>query len=591
MQISAAEQIVVNTEVQYMGSLKRNQRNEKMAVNHDDKRMIAPSRRYTNTGAAVSEYINVVIGIAIASILAIAVYGGVTQEQGSRIAMEMSGQEGVYDPSISNNGEGGYLGGSGAYAGGRSGSGPNNTGSNNSGSTSNPNPSNGGSSNNTPGNNTPPNGSSGGESSGAPGGSVGAPGGSTGPGTTPVTDPDGNPDNNPGNSITNPDTGGEVDSTPTPAPEPESPAFFSADGLGDFADGLWDGLKTQGAGLLEMILNPIDTATNFYTLGKALITDPAATLAAIRDELGQDLDAILSGDPREIGRIIGENVSPASIARIAGRLSHIARRFDNERPNIDCGRRSSFSGDTLVWTPSGLKPIRDIRVGDKVLARNDESYIDSYQKVIELYGRQVSHYYEVQLDSKTIQTTDEHPFWQQGKGWGKAQDLVEGEVLATATSDLTIRRVQRINQPLKVYNFSVANDHTYFVGEYGLWVHNMNKPCDIDKEIESEAPRKADDLAGGPLENATRVSGRFQLEGGPPNGVLYRSDNQNNITSYIVYDDVGNAVKRVDVTGAAHNGIPTPHVLDYGRNTLPDGTIRVQTPRGDPRPARLDEYP
>ena len=98
-----------------MSHLKRNQHSEKITVKHD-KKMMAPSRRYANTGAAVSEYINVVIGIAIASILAIAVYGGVTQEQGSRIAMEMSGQEGVYNPSVTNNGEGGYLGGSAAYS-------------------------------------------------------------------------------------------------------------------------------------------------------------------------------------------------------------------------------------------------------------------------------------------------------------------------------------------------------------------------------------------------------------------------------------------------------------------------------------------
>jgi hypothetical protein len=106
-------------------------------------------------------------------------------------------------------------------------------------------------------------------------------------------------------------------------------------------------------------------------------------------------------------------------------------------------------------------------------------------------------------------------------------------------------------------------------------------------------PRKVGNLAGGPLENATQTRGRFQLEGGPANGVLYRADDQGNITSYIVYDNDGLAIKRVDVTGAAHAGsIPTPHVLDYGRNTLPNGTVRVHTPRGSmPRPANPDEIP
>lgn len=104
-------------------------------------------------------------------------------------------------------------------------------------------------------------------------------------------------------------------------------------------------------------------------------------------------------------------------------------------------------------------------------------------------------------------------------------------------------------------------------------------------------PRTVGNLKGGPLENATQVRGKFNLESGPPNGTVYRADNRGNITSYATYDSDGRILTRVDVTGATHNGIPTPHVVEYGRNTLPDGSIRVQTPRRDPRPANPDEIP
>lgn len=50
-------------------------------------------------------------------------------------------------------------------------------------------------------------------------------------------------------------------------------------------------------------------------------------------------------------------------------------------------------------------------------------------------------------------------------------------------------------------------------------------------------------------------------------------------------------MKRVDVAGAAHYGVPTQHVLEYGRNHLPDDSIRVQTPRTDPRFAIREEIP
>ncbi|WP_164341921.1 hemagglutinin repeat-containing protein [Pseudomonas viridiflava] len=107
------------------------------------------------------------------------------------------------------------------------------------------------------------------------------------------------------------------------------------------------------------------------------------------------------------------------------------------------------------------------------------------------------------------------------------------------------------------------------------------------------APRNASDLAGGPLQNAAQISGRFKLDGGPVNGTVYRADNQGNITSYAVYDSAGMIVKRVDVTGVAHANVQTPHVIEYGRNKLPDGTIRVQSPSTKlaPRPAKSDEIP
>jgi filamentous hemagglutinin len=107
------------------------------------------------------------------------------------------------------------------------------------------------------------------------------------------------------------------------------------------------------------------------------------------------------------------------------------------------------------------------------------------------------------------------------------------------------------------------------------------------------AVRNAQHLDGGPLEDATQISGRFKLDDGPPNGKLYRADNQGNITSYAVYDSAGMILKRVDVIGAAHAGVETPHVIEYGRNSLPDGSIRVQSPSTKlaPRSANLDEIP
>lgn len=77
------------------------------------------------------------------------------------------------------------------------------------------------------------------------------------------------------------------------------------------------------------------------------------------------------------------------------------------------------------------------------------------------------------------------------------------------------------------------------------------------------------------IANATQVSGKFSLNGANPREVRYRMD-RDSITSYIVYDDNGRAIKRVDLTGKAHASILTPHVVEYKHNKNPTGDIFVQ---------------
>lgn len=86
-----------------------------------------------------------------------------------------------------------------------------------------------------------------------------------------------------------------------------------------------------------------------------------------------------------------------------------------------------------------------------------------------------------------------------------------------------------------------------------------------------------------------QVSGNFPLDGVSAREVRYRMDGSS-ITSYIVYDKNGRAIKRVDVTGKAHAGVPTPHVVEYRHNKNPAGDVFVQAEK-TVRPATADEIP
>lgn len=94
------------------------------------------------------------------------------------------------------------------------------------------------------------------------------------------------------------------------------------------------------------------------------------------------------------------------------------------------------------------------------------------------------------------------------------------------------------------------------------------------------------------LDEAQTVRGKFDNINGPPNGFLVRRDQQGNVTHYIQYDELGKGIKRVDLTGASHAGIPTPHVVHivHDRNPITGQTFARELTR-EVRPATPDEIP
>ncbi|HEY0637754.1 MAG TPA: polymorphic toxin type 24 domain-containing protein [Pseudonocardiaceae bacterium] len=94
------------------------------------------------------------------------------------------------------------------------------------------------------------------------------------------------------------------------------------------------------------------------------------------------------------------------------------------------------------------------------------------------------------------------------------------------------------------------------------------------------------------LRNGTQYQGRRLPSQSQPNSVLYKRDPQSGqITNYTVYDDVGNAIKRVDLTGRSHGGVPTPHVVEYTVHRNPaTGQVFVREGRMV-RPANPQEIP
>ncbi len=88
----------------------------------------------------------------------------------------------------------------------------------------------------------------------------------------------------------------------------------------------------------------------------------------------------------------------------------------------------------------------------------------------------------------------------------------------------------------------------------------------------------------------TQVSGKFTNLPQAPNSVMYRLDQAGNISNYQVWGDDGLPAYRVDVQGASHGGVATPHTIHYPRNVDRSGQARANAPTR-PMPALQQEMP
>jgi hypothetical protein len=182
---------------------------------------------------------------------------------------------------------------------------------------------------------------------------------------------------------------------------------------------------------------------------------------------------------------------------------------------------NSFTKNTKVWVmrqsqdSSRLKPVKtlsntlkkvgktilaavaisSLQIGDKVLAYNESTDAKGTYEVTDVRSHEKP-IYELKLETntkklETIETTAEHPFFVEKFGnstprpkaeghedlsshWVGAKDLVKNDVLKRSSGLGRVLEVKRTSRVERVWNISVAEAGTYFVGD-GQWlVHNCS---------------------------------------------------------------------------------------------------------------------
>lgn len=232
-------------------------------------------------------------------------------------------------------------------------------------------------------------------------------------------------------------------------------------------------------------VNANDPDGEFLNFVAKFVVDVALEVA-IQAATGQDIDLGAAGKSAALGLI-----DPTKTARKAARLGEA---LNDGRKARAAARTCCFVAGTLVDTENGLRPIEDIKIGDLVFSKDEETGVTAYKPVlglIRLHDRVIWDLETVSEtgDGHTFRTTDDHPWWVEGHGWKRTDELAAADVLASQSGKkISVVSVTNTNLIEPTFNFEVAEFNTYFVGESKVWVHNA--ACDVGSAGGSRAGKK-----------------------------------------------------------------------------------------------------
>lgn len=226
-----------------------------------------------------------------------------------------------------------------------------------------------------------------------------------------------------------------------------------------------DNIDPSGNFTIGSVMSAVNTAATLHTIA-------SASYSVFRVASGEEeFDALAFGTELILSKL-GGSAAQKLINMIGKKGKELIKEgFDT----IGCVF-NSFPSGTLVYTSEGLRPIEEVEIGDKVLAFDEVSQSYAYEEVTHLIqGDKVYDFVVLELESgEVIEATPEHPFYD-GSEWKQANELDVSDKLKLFYGSSFIASINRSLRQEKVYNFTVNNAHTFFVGVDGVLVHNQNK--------------------------------------------------------------------------------------------------------------------
>ena len=248
-----------------------------------------------------------------------------------------------------------------------------------------------------------------------------------------------------------------------------------------------------------LILNKANAVATIYdTVMQVLevLNDPEASALDIAAAIGRGMVTGYFINKMCGIKLLGPVIKVITIAvGIASQVDSIFEAVDEGRWDLVIARsvqlfaqvvslgQSCFTGDTLVSTREGQKPIEEVEVGDEVWSYNVETGEAKLNKVAKVYVHKTDTIVHLHIESAIIDTTTTHPFYVVGKGFVAAADIQKGDKIYALDGSLVEVKdveIEKLEEEISVYNLEVEENHTYFVGEEAVLVHNSCGGSDND---------------------------------------------------------------------------------------------------------------
>lgn len=182
------------------------------------------------------------------------------------------------------------------------------------------------------------------------------------------------------------------------------------------------------------------------------------------------------------------------IAKKKIRIKHKPKVIRSSKRTIGKIKRKAkamcFVAGTKVHTEKGFKAIEKIKPGDRVWSEDTSNNSKALKKVKKIFVREKDSIVRLTINGEVIKTTNEHPFYVEGRGFVEAEKLKTGDKVRLEDGKIAIvesKEFLHLEKPIKVYNFEVEDYHTYYVSEQKVLVHNTCAKPAAKKQISKSA--------------------------------------------------------------------------------------------------------